>query len=65
MGDDTIKIEIRDERGRYADANERMCKCGHSKGTHLPTGECLAHEFEDVPRCGCEKYRRASKRHGT
>jgi hypothetical protein len=62
MSDEKIFIELRDDRGRYADANERLCKCGHSKGEHVAGGgDCIVHELEDVPRCDCEKYRRAKK----
>lgn len=62
MSDEKITIEIRDERGRYADANERSCRCGHTKGAHVAGGgECVAHEISNVPRCTCEKYRRAKK----
>lgn len=51
---------LRDPYGRYAVGLEHVCRCGHTKGSHLAgkrgasNGACIYDGSDD---CGCQQFR--------
>jgi hypothetical protein len=59
----------RGQDGRYDAAHEKVCVCGHTRGTHSERGKaCFAGDFSETPAphgspdiCDCAGFRRSRK----
>lgn len=55
------KTQQRDRDGRYSDALERRCRCGHTKAEHTAERVKWEGRWEQpclAKDCGCECYSR-------
>lgn len=65
--DESHKHDLRNDAGQYDVGYDRLCRCGHRKGSHVAGDgrgayECIVHEVGEGPEanqppCDCEKFR--------